>query len=72
MRGLSELELEGLTNMLAAPGYTAVDDVDPLVRAWDACVERGVASYTDDGEWETWTINDLGRLALRVHQAVNQ
>jgi hypothetical protein len=69
MRGLSEVELRGLVHMSASPDYEAADG-DPLKQCWDACVERGLAVYADDGEWETWTINDLGRLALRVHHAV--
>lgn len=71
MRGLSALELHGLTDMIARPDHHADDD-DPIAEAWDACAERGLAAYRDDGEVEYWEVNDLGRLALRVHQAVNQ
>jgi hypothetical protein len=72
MRGLSELELRGLTNMVEDPDYDACgNDDDPLIPAWNSCVDRGLAAYWIDGEAaERWDINDLGRLALRVHHAV--
>lgn len=70
MRGLSELELRGLVNLATEPDYTAEDD-DPLIDAWIACVDRGVATYYDQNGWRYCNANDLGRLALRVHQAVN-
>lgn len=72
MRGLSPLELQGLTHMVDDPDYDACgNNDDPFIAAWDACVDRGLATYwVDDEEVARWDINDLGRLALRVHEAV--
>lgn len=72
MRSLSPIELAALVNMASFPDYDAADD-DPLEPGWNACVERGLATYTVtyDVEWttRTWQINDLGRLALRIHSS---
>lgn len=71
MRGLSELELRGLVDLIHAPDYTVEPD-DPIIGAWQACLDRGLATCVDHGDgYLSWDPNDLGRLALRVHQAVN-
>jgi hypothetical protein len=65
MRPLSPLELRGLLNMSTEPEYI-VGDNDPIEAALNACVERGLASYTRSADAtlgrEEWTINDLGRV----------
>lgn len=70
MRGLSELELRGLRDLLGPEEL--VDEDDPREQAWNVCVERGLASYQESAELRQWDITDLGRLALRVHYAVTQ
>jgi hypothetical protein len=75
MRPLSPLELRGLVHMSANPDYEVGDD-DPIEAALNACVERGLASYTRSADAaldrEEWAINDLGRLALRVYHAAQR
>lgn len=71
MRGLSALELRELVELIDESEYTVEFD-DPIVASWQACFDRGLATCAleDDGCLR-WDANDLGRLALRVHQAAN-
>lgn len=68
MRALSPMEIEGLVDLSGPDGL--VDEDDPIEEAWNACVGRGLATYRENASGRFWDINDLGRLALRVHLAV--
>lgn len=72
MRSLSPTELNALVNMATDPDYVIRRDDDPILDGCRACHDRGLTSYRFDGLDEYWDINDLGRLALRVHAVAAQ